>query len=206
MSWFARMKKGLGLWVMRLGVAPYKALSAWGNRTLEYEMGEYSYGAPRVVFPQGRLKIGKFCSISWDVTIFLGGNHRWDWISTYPFPHSTGKFSNAHKVKDFFATGGDVTIGNDVWIGSNVIIMSGVTIGDGAVIGAGSVVADDVGPYVMVAGNPARPVRKRFDDEVIEKLLAVRWWDWPVAKIDENLEVLCSGDVERLLEIDGAQR
>jgi acetyltransferase-like isoleucine patch superfamily enzyme len=197
------LKKKIALRILRMGIAPYKALSAWGNRTLGYEIGEFSYGAPRVVFPLGKLKIGRFCSIAWDVTIFLGGNHRTDWISMYPFPHSTARFSNAGKVKDFF-TGGDVTIGNDVWIGSNSLILSGVTIADGAVVGAGSVVTGNVGPYEIVAGNPARMVRKRFPDEVIERLLEIRWWDWPVAKIDANLEILCSGDVEALFAVEEA--
>jgi acetyltransferase-like isoleucine patch superfamily enzyme len=191
----------VALRVLRLGAVPYRWLTAWGNRTLDYEVGEFTYGSPRVVFPHGRLKIGRFCSVSWDVTIFLGGNHRFDWIASYPFPHSTGDFPSASKVKDFFTTGGDVTIGNDVWIGSNVIILSGVTVGDGAVIGAGSVVSGDIGPYEIVAGNPARVIKKRFSDQAIATLLEVRWWDWPVEKIDRHLDVLCSGDIEKLREI-----
>ncbi|HEY5530752.1 MAG TPA: CatB-related O-acetyltransferase [Candidatus Anoxymicrobiaceae bacterium] len=201
MSRWERFKKHLALRVLRMGIAPYKLLTAWGNRTLDYEIGEFSYGAPRVMFPHGKLKIGKFCSISWDVTIFLGGNHRFDWIATYPFPHSTGDFPNAAGIKDFFETSGDVTIGNDVWIGSNVLILSGVTIADGAVIGAGSVVTGDVGPYEIVAGNPARSINKRFGDEAIAKLLQVKWWDWPLEKINAHLDVLCSGDIDRLMEI-----
>lgn len=221
MSWFKNLrhtyssigadsiKKRLALQVLRLGRRPYKALTAWGNRTLDFEIGEYSYGAPLVAFPQAKLKIGKFCSISWDVTIFLGGNHRVDWISTYHFPHSwaglTGAFPNASKITDYLTTRGDVTIGNDVWIGSNVLIMSGVSIGDGAVIAAGSVVTGDVGPYEIVGGNPARTIKKRFGDDVISLLEEVRWWDWPIEKINEHVEILCSGDVNRLFEISRAE-
>lgn len=200
-GWLAHLRKRVALRLLRAGAVPYRWLTAWGNRTLDYEIGEFTYGVPRVEFPHGRLKIGRFCSISWDVTIFLGGNHRFDWISCYPFPHSTGNFPGASRVRDFFATAGDVTIGNDVWIGSNVIILSGVTIGDGAVIGAGSVVPHDVGPYEIVAGNPARLIKKRFSDEEIAILLDVKWWDWPLDKINSHIDVLCSGDVAALGEI-----
>ena len=200
MSSLDDLKKMIALRILRMGIAPYKALSAWGNRTLGYEIGEFSYGVPRVVFPQGKLKIGRFCSIAWDVTIFLGGNHRTDWISMYPFPHSTTRFAGAEGVTDFF-TGGDVTIGNDVWIGSNSLILPGVTIDDGAVIGAGSVVTSDVGPYQIVAGNPARVIRKRFGEDEIASLLEIKWWDWPLEKIERHIDILCSGDIDRLRQL-----
>jgi len=194
-----RWKKALALRILYLGVGPYKAINKWGNRTLGYEVGEYTYGAPKVVFPDGKLKIGKFCSIGWEVLIFLGGNHRVDWISTYPF-HSSKGWPEIEGLDKFIFGKGDVTIGNDVWIGSNVIIMSGTTIGDGAVIGTGSVVTDDVKPYSIVAGNPAREVRQRFTDEQIVKLLDLKWWDWPEDKIRRNIQILCSGDIDRLVE------
>lgn len=200
-SWFTRLKRRIGVWVLRAGVRPYKALNDWGNRTLGYEIGEYTYGVPRVVFPQGRLKIGKFCSISWNVTIYLGGNHRMDWIALYPFSPEDGRWPEAEGIEDFLTTKGDVTIGNDVWIGSDVIIMSGVTIGDGAAIGAGSVVTGDVEPYAIVAGNPARLVKKRFGDEDIVRLLEVSWWDWPEEKIRRNIRLLCSGDIDTLAKV-----
>lgn len=196
---FERWKKRIGLAILRMGTRPYKALNRWGNRTLGYEIGEYTYGAPKVVFPNGKLKIGKYCSFAWDVTIYLGGNHRLDWIALYPFPGSRGKWPEVEGVDRYLTTRGDVIIGNDVWVGSDVIIMSGLTIGDGAVIGAGSVVTADVEPYAIVAGNPAKTLRKRFTDEQIEKLLQVKWWDWPDEKIRENINVLCSGDVDKLL-------
>jgi len=173
---YSRVKKWVALKIIRLGVKPYKAFNSWGNLALGYEVGEYTYGVPTVIFPHGKLKIGKFCSIAWNVTIFLGGNHRSDWIASYPFPTSFDRFPSARGIEDFLQTRGDVTIGNDVWIGINAIILSGVTIGDGAVIGAGSVVTGDVEPYAIVSGNPARLIRKRFSDEEIEKLLEIRWW------------------------------
>lgn len=201
MQRFEKVKTRLALAILSMGIKPYKALNKWGNRTLGYEVGEYTYGAPKVVFPYGRLKIGKFCSIAWNVTIYLGGNHRMNWIALYPFPASGGKWPEVEGVDRYLTTKGDVTIGNDVWVGSDVIIMSGVTIGDGAVIGAGSVVTADVEPYTVVAGNPAKILLKRFTDEQIEKLLQVKWWDWPEEKIRENLNVLCSGDVDKLVEL-----
>lgn len=200
----SRLKKKIALGILRMGAKPYKMLDKWGNRTLGYEKGEYTYGAPRVVFPDGKLKIGKFCSIAWDVTIFLGGNHRIDWIATYPFPTSCDRFPNAKGIEGFLNTKGDVVIGNDVWIGSDVIILSGVTIGDGAVIGVGSVVTADVPPYSIVGGNPAKVIKKRFSDEAVEKLLEIKWWDWPQEKINENVRVLLSGDINKLIEISGA--
>jgi acetyltransferase-like isoleucine patch superfamily enzyme len=196
-----RAKKRIATWVLRLGIKPYKALNKWGNSTLGYEIGEYTYGVPRVVFPEGRLKIGKFCSIAWNVTIYLGGNHRTDWIAMYPFPTPDGRWPGAEGIEGYLTTRGDVTIGNDVWIGSDVIIMSDVTVGDGAVIGAGSVVTADVEPFAIVAGNPAKTLKKRFPDEVAEKLLEIKWWDWPYEKINNNLQLLCSGDIEKLMEI-----
>jgi len=199
---FGRLKRVLAIAVLRAGVKPYKWLDAWGNRTLDYEVGEYTYGRPRVVFPDGKLTIGKFCSFAWNVTIFLGGNHRTDWISMYPFPTPDGRWPKASHIRDYLTTEGDVTIGNDVWIGSDVTILSGVTIGDGAVIATRSVVTRDVPPYNIVAGNPARTVAQRFDDAVIEKLLQIRWWDWSREKIHNNVEILCSPDVERLSEIE----
>ncbi|HEY5532871.1 MAG TPA: CatB-related O-acetyltransferase [Candidatus Anoxymicrobiaceae bacterium] len=198
-SLFQRLKKKAAVWFLRAGIKPYKALNEWGNRTLDFEIGEYTYGVPKVVFPQARLKIGKFCSISWNVTIYLGGNHRLDWIALYPFAGKEhDRWPDVEGVDKYLTTRGDVTIGNDVWIGSDVIIMSGVTIGDGAAIGAGSVITTDVEPYSVVAGNPARVIKKRFSDDDIDKLLRISWWDWPEEKIRRNVHLLSSGDVEGL--------
>jgi acetyltransferase-like isoleucine patch superfamily enzyme len=149
------------------------------------------------------LKIGKFCSIAARVTIALGGNHRSDLVTTYPFIAFVADWPEAECLsgEDVAAVSkGDVIIGNDVWIGYGVMILSGVTIGDGAVIGAGSVVTKDVEPYSIVAGNPARLIRKRFNDETIRKLLEIKWWDWPPEKIGKNLDVICGTDVAKLLQ------
>lgn len=141
--------------------------------------------------------IGKFCSIAEGVTVFLGGNHRVDWISTYPFP---AFFPEAKYITGHPASKGDVIIGNDVWIGTNVVIMSGVTIGDGAVIGAYAVVAKNIPPYAVAVGNPARVVRYRFDEKTIQALLKIQWWNWPIEKIKANMHLLCSTSYNEFIQ------
>lgn len=196
-----RLKKIGSTLIFKIGAAAWTIVNRWGNSTIAYEVGSYTYGMPRVLYPNGELKIGKFCSIAHDVTIFLGGNHRVDWISLYPFDTSHPSWPGARRTESSLVSKGDVTIGNDVWIGGGTTIMSGVSIGHGSAIGAGSVVTTDVEPYSIVAGNPARLVKKRFSDEEIAKLLEIRWWDWPEEKIRASIPVLCSGDVTRLEEI-----
>jgi acetyltransferase-like isoleucine patch superfamily enzyme/tetratricopeptide (TPR) repeat protein len=165
-----------------------------------FEIGDYTYGLPVIRWPEGaRLKIGKFCSIADGVEIFLGGNHNTDWLSTYPFSALSDEWPQAAGIAGHPASKGDVTIGNDVWLGANCVIMSGVSIGDGAVVGTRSVVTKDVAPYSIVAGNPARMVKKRFSPEQISSLLALRWWDWDKEDIARSLPVLCSPHIERFL-------
>ncbi len=167
------------------------------------EIGDHTYGKPLVFHweEDTKLKIGKFCSISDEVKIFLGGNHRADWISTYPFPGLPGEWPNAKSIDGHNISKGDVVIGDDVWIGYGANILSGVTIGDGAIIGAFSLVTKNVAPYAIVGGNPAREIKKRFDDEKIEKLLELKWWNWPEDKIKKNLSLLCSQEVDKISEI-----
>lgn len=162
-------------------------------------IGDYTYGSPEVYFvEQAKLEIGKFCSIAWDVKIFLGGNHRSDWLTTYPF-NSIPRFHNCDNIKGHPSTNGNVTIKNDVWIGTGALILSGVTIGNGAIIGANSVVSRNVGDYEIWAGNPARFIRKRFENEVIDKLQEIAWWEWPIEKIMENVGKLCSENINDFL-------
>lgn len=164
-------------------------------------IGKYSYGKPRV-FSWGEgttLTIGKFCSIAGEVSIFLGGNHRTDWISTYPFNVISEDFKNAELIKGHPISKGNVLIGNDVWIGYGATILSGVSIGDGAVIGAYSVVSKNVEPYEVIVGNPAYTVKKRFDDETIEQLLKIRWWDWPSEKINSEVKLMCSTNISEFI-------
>ncbi|MDG5469924.1 CatB-related O-acetyltransferase [Deltaproteobacteria bacterium IMCC39524] len=134
------------------------------------------------------VSIGRYCSIADKVTIIAGGEHDMDWVTTYPFIPKWKVEDLYHLQKPRFK--GDIKIGNDVWISNNVVILSGVTISDGAVVGAGSIVTKDVNPYSIVAGNPARVVKKRFSDDIIEQLLDIKWWDWDEEKIHENLILL----------------
>jgi len=164
----------------------------------QYEIGRGTYGNPRIhSWKEGTtLTIGAFCSIAPGVQIFLGGEHRADWVTTYPFHifwesglHLTGP----PKTK------GNVIIGNDVWIGSEALILSGVKIGDGAVVGARSLVAKDIEPYSIYAGNPARLIRKRFDDATIQKLLELEWWTLSDEKIEKIIHLMLNTDVEAFI-------
>ena len=170
----------------------------FGQR-LDIEVGDHSYGAPTLRWwgEGARLRIGKFCSIARDVTIYLGGNHRTDWITTYPFsvmsPWRRWTRQDGHP-----ATRGDVIIGNDVWLAEGCTIFSGVRIGDGAVVAGRAVVTREVPPYAIVAGNPARVVRYRFSEAEIKELLALQWWDWGDARIRQNLGTLLDDKVSHL--------
>jgi acetyltransferase-like isoleucine patch superfamily enzyme len=172
----------------------------------KFEIGEYTYGYPSVYFEndESNLYIGKFCSIATEVIIFLGGNHRYDWITTYPFNELNEYFPAAKDIKGHPSTNGDVVIGNDVWIGHGVTILSGVKIADGAVIGLKSVVTKDVGAYEIWAGNPAKFIKKRFNDETIEFLLNFKWWNKDLEFISKNINLLCSNvnpkDIEWKME------
>jgi len=162
--------------------------------------GKYSYADEDIdvsFLENANLTIGKFCSIAKGCKIILGGNHRTDWISTFPF---SALFPDSPDIPDYQVSKGDVTIGNDVWIGAGVTILSGVTIGDGAIIGAGSVVVKDVAPYTMVAGNPASFKKYRFSHEDIEALLELQWWNFGEEKIRELIPYLQNSDAKTLLE------
>lgn len=171
------------------------------DRLLKYgdrvKIGEFTYGEPEIIYwhEDTKVEIGKFCSISNDVKIILGGNHRYDWITTYPFPALPHYYPEASSIKGTPSTKGSVIIGNDVWIGYGATILSGVKIGDGAVIGARAVVVKNVSPYSIVVGNPGREIKKRFDDETINRLLQIKWWNWPLDKIQNNIDLLCSNSI-----------
>ena len=147
-----------------------------------------------------RLKIGKFCSIACGAKfLFTSGNHSMQSLSTYTFPIFHEEWGlDAKDIRSAWDNKGDIVIGNDVWIGYEAVILSGVTVGDGAIIGARAVVTKDVPPYTIVAGVPARPIRKRFDEEVIAKLQALRWWDWDEEKIKRCIPAIQSGDIDAL--------
>lgn len=136
------------------------------------------------------LVIGKFCSIASNVTIFLGGNHRTDWVTTYPFGYIYSLEFGGEPSPETIYSNGNTCIGNDVWIGQNVIIMSGINIGNGACIAAGSVVTKDVKDFEIVGGNPARLIRIRFNEEIIKILSRLNWWDLPVEVLRKILPIL----------------
>jgi virginiamycin A acetyltransferase len=150
-------------------------------------------------FTGDKLTIGKFCMIASGAEFIMNGaNHLSEAVSAYPFAIFGGDWSKAMDGKTY-PDKGNTTIGNDVWIGYRASILPGITIGDGAVIGAYAVVTRDVEHYSIVGGNPARVVRKRFDDETIKQLLATVWWNWPIEKITTYVNLL-TGDVSDFLD------
>ncbi len=139
-----------------------------------------------------KLIIGKFCMIASDATFIMnGGNHLTEATTAYPFAIFGGAWQNAMNGKSY-PSKGDTVIGNDVWIGHGATIMPGVHIGDGAIIATKAVVTKNVEPYTIVGGNPAKPIKKRFSDDIITKLLALKWWDWDIEKITQNVDKLTS--------------
>jgi acetyltransferase-like isoleucine patch superfamily enzyme len=166
-----------------------------------YLIGEYTYGSPNVKHwgENAKLIIGRFSSIAGNVTIFLGGNHRTDWVTTYPFNVLNKNFENAIDIKGHPMTKGDVVIGNDVWIGFGATILSGIKIGNGAVIATQAVVTKDVPPYSIVAGNPATIVKKRFNEKTIAQLEQIAWWNWSTEKINQEVKNLCSNKIEEFI-------
>ncbi len=173
-----------------------------------HEVGAFTYGAPTVRFWQGggRLVIGPYGSIAHGVTIFLGGGHRTDWVSTYPFSDLPGLFPEARGLESTRVSAGGVTIGADVWIGSGATILPGVTVGPGAVIGARAVVSRDVPAYGIVAGNPARLVRMRVEEAVAARLVEAAWWELPRASVARLAPCLMSGDAEGLIAAVARER
>lgn len=148
-----------------------------------------------------RLLMGKFCSIACGTKfIFTSANHSLKSLSTYPFPIFFEEWGlDVKNITDAWDNKGDIIIGNDVWIGYEAVILSGVMIGDGAIIGTRAVVTKDIPPYTIVGGVPAKPIRKRFDDAVIARLLELKWWDWPEERIKANLESIQSGRIDGLI-------
>lgn len=168
----------------------------------KYDIGDYTYGTPEIVTfssLDGKLHIGKFCSIAAGVKILLGGNHFTEYVSTYPFSRGFPDW-NEVKGKAHVHAKGDVIIENDVWIGADVLILSGTKICNGAVIAAGSVVTGTVPPYSIFGGNPAKLIKKRFTEDQIENLLSIKWWHWPLQKIKENSNSLLSNNIDEFIK------
>ena len=163
-------------------------------------MGRGSYSPPRIHRYKGSesmVRVGDWCSIALDVEIMTGGNHRTDWVSTYPFRIQFGLEGAYGDGMPW--TKGDVTIGSDVWIGRGAKVLSGVTIGHGAVVAAYSVVTADVEPFAIVAGVPAVVKRYRFEPDQREALLRIAWWDWDESRIRENVDALSSPDISAFI-------
>lgn len=149
-----------------------------------------------------KLIIGKFCAIAKGIEFVMNGaNHRMCSVTTYPFNVMGSGWEKAAPTLEELPFKGDTVIGNDVWIGQNVTVMPGVHIGNGAIIAANSVVTKNIPAYHIAGGNPCKMIRKRFDDELIGYLENLRWWDWSPEKIFSNLEILCSGDLEKIKHI-----
>lgn len=164
----------------------------------DYEVGTGTYGIPEV-FEFGDktiLRIGSYTSIAGGVRILLGGEHRTDWLTTYPFP---AMMSGLEDIKDYAPSKGDVVIGSDCWICADAMILSGVTIGHGAIVAAGAVVTRDVAPFAVVGGNPGKFIRWRFDEEVRQRLLDAAWWDWPMEEVKSVARMLSGSDMAAFL-------
>ncbi|MFM9922045.1 CatB-related O-acetyltransferase [Variovorax sp. H27-G14] len=166
-------------------------------------VGRFTYGAENLILRQwgeaATLTIGSFCSLASEITVFLGGNHRTDWITTFPFGHIFTAEFDGLGIPGHPATRGNVSIGHDVWIGHGCTIMSGVIIGDGAVVAANSHVVKNVASYEIVGGNPARHIQFRFDPNVRDILSKLRWWDWSAETIKSRTWQLCEvPDLDRL--------
>ena len=147
-----------------------------------------------------KLIIGKFVQIAHGVQIITSSaNHQMDGFSAYPFAIFGEPWSSSYQAK--WPNKGDTIIGNDVWIGHQALIMPAVKIGDGAIIASRSVVTKDVPPYSIVAGNPAKVIRKRFDDNTVASLLEIKWWNWPVDKITQNIDAIVAADIDALKRI-----
>lgn len=153
-------------------------------------------------FMGDKLIIGKFCAIARDVKFIMNGaNHKMDAFTTYPFSIFSNGWEKVMPSMDELPYKGDTVIQNDVWIGYDATIMPGIQIGNGSIIASKSVVVRDVEPYSIVGGNPAKLIRKRFPDEVIDLLQGLRWWDWPIEKITDHLPILTSNDLTQLKEL-----
>lgn len=192
----------------------YKKIKIWrkyGNHTFHhidngqtvFVDGVETHGVPIIHQYDNncRLHVGRYCSIAANCQIILGGNHHTKWISTYGFYQEPDKFSAFSDLsEDNSVYHGNITIGNDVWIGRNVLILPGCNIGNGAIIGAGAVVAGNIPPYSIAIGNPCKVVRSRFTERQIKQLEDIAWWNWPYEKINENLHLICSEDIESFIK------
>lgn len=179
-------------------VGEYTMYNDFVNDPAQFERNNVLYHYP---VNHDRLMIGKFCSIACGAKfLFNSANHSLSSLSTYPFPIFYEEWGLDRKnVAEAWDNKGDIVIGNDVWIGYEAVILAGVTVGDGAVIGARAMVTKDVPPYTIVGGVPAKPIRKRFSEETISEMLALKWWDWSKERIARNIPAIQSGRLDLLV-------
>lgn len=163
------------------------------DSVVRYHYGDaYSREAWTPQWPIDQLHIGDYVCIGAEAVILMGGNHthRTDWFSLYPFEEV---------ILEAYQGKGDTVIADGAWIGMRAMLMPGVTIGEGAIVASGAIVTKDVAPYMIVAGNPATPVRSRFDERTVERLLDLKIYDWPEAKFAALQPVVCAADIEALV-------
>jgi len=184
------------------------------NDRIEYisgipvKIGKYTYGINWMSIlvwdkENASVEIGRFCSISYGLKIFTGGNHNSKWISTYPFGHVSPTFGVINPIKGHPRVSRKVKIGNDVWIGRDVTIMSGVEISDGVIIAANSHVIKNAPPYSIIGGNPAQIISYRFNNDIIKQLLDLQWWNWADEKImSEYKNLVIEPELSSLLKAD----
>lgn len=194
---FKLLKKGRLTYTLNSEISRSAKINA-GTEIVNSKMNDYSYCGYdcKIIYAE----IGKYCSIASNVVIG-GANHPMEWVSTSPVFIKGRNTLGVNFSQKEFESYEKVIIGNDVWIGECVKIKSGVTIGDGAVVGMGSVITHDISPYTIVAGCPAKIIRKRFDDEKIEKLLKMKWWDWSESKIEQNVQYI--DDIDKWFDVNG---
>jgi len=178
-------------------VGDYTIYNDFVHNPCEFQQNNVLYHYP---VNHDKLIIGKFCSIACGAKfLFTSGNHTMKSLSTYPFPIFFEEWDlDVKNITSAWDNKGDIVIGNDVWIGYEAVIMPGVTIGDGAVIATRAVVTKDVLPYTIAGGVPAKPIRKRFDEDTVKKLLDLRWWDWEEEEIFRNIEAIQAGNIDLL--------
>lgn len=176
-------------------IGDYTMYNDFVNDPCDFQKNNVLYHYP---VNHDKLLMGKFCSIACGAKfIFTSANLKS--LSTYPFPIFFEEWGlDKADVADAWDNKGDIIIGNDVWVGYEAVILSGVMIGDGAIIGTRAVVTKDIPPYTIIGGVPAKPIRKRFTDATIARLLELKWWDWPDERIKENIEKIQSGRIDEL--------
>ena len=179
-------------------VGDYTIYNDFYNDPRDFEKNNVLYQYP---INNDKLVIGKFCSIACKAKFLMtSGNHTMKSLSTYTFPIFYEEWGlDVSHITDAWDNKGDIVIGNDVWIGYDAIIMSGVKVGDGAIIGTRAIVTNDVPPYTIVGGIPAKVIKKRFSDDIVLKLLKIKWWDWSVEKIQANIKHIQSGNIDKLV-------